>query len=63
MQKCKTQKILAPCPAFQNEINPAEFLLEDGYDEFWKSKPYKKWEARHPLNLDLEMGIDTLHGI
>ncbi|MGB0838756.1 MAG: tetratricopeptide repeat protein [Chitinophagales bacterium] len=31
------------------KVNPAEFLLEDGYDEFWISEAYQVWESKHPI--------------
>ncbi len=31
-------------------VNPAEFVVEDGYKGFWDSEPYKKWEITNPLD-------------
>ncbi len=31
-------------------VNPAEFVVEDGYRKFWDSQPYKTWETSNPLD-------------
>ncbi len=32
------------------EVNPARFILEDGYDQFWFSQAYLNWEKKVPLD-------------
>ncbi|HMS51041.1 MAG TPA: hypothetical protein PKD56_01855 [Chitinophagales bacterium] len=44
----QTVNLFAPMQT-QFNINPAEFLLADGYDAFFTSTPYLNWEKEHPI--------------
>ena len=48
----KYDKAVALFPQMQElfEINPAEFLVYDGYSDFWESEIYLKWAMTNPID-------------
>lgn len=52
MEQKKYDKVVALFPQMQElfDINPAEFLVYDGYDEFWKSEAFRKWDLSNPID-------------
>lgn len=44
----------------QFDENPADYLIYDGYRDFYESKPYKNWIAKHPLRSNPNLAIDSL---
>jgi len=44
----------------QFEENPADYLIYDGYKDFYDSQPYKDWIAKYPLRANPNLEIDSL---
>lgn len=43
-------------------INPAEFILDDGYNGFWTSAAFEEWQQKHPLSDSLSQIVKERFG-
>ncbi len=52
MKERKYEEVVSLFPQMQElfDINPAEFLVYDGYEKFWESSAYKTWASNHPID-------------
>lgn len=52
MKQKKYAEVVTLFPQMQElfDINPAEFLVYDGYEEFWQSSAFEAWESKHPID-------------
>ncbi len=52
MEQKKYEEVVALFPQMQElfDINPAEFLVYDGYNSFWESEAYNSWAVQHPID-------------